>query len=175
VRRGFNSNLNFFQSFNYFPYLIANIVVFNSKDTYKKISFYCFPLRFKSVVIYNLTLVKNNDRKTMEFNRFSFIANYRPEKNHSLLLDTVKQYKDNLKGFHISCYGNNFFSNNRPTDSSFCYINLVESINVNKLSDYIKLNEFSDNIFTAKRKSAAYILEEVEIDEEEGRTSSSRC
>jgi glycosyltransferase involved in cell wall biosynthesis len=157
-RRGYNSKLSFLQSLKYFPYSIANIVLFNSKDTFEKIIKYCFPLKFNSKIIYNLTNEEYIQNKLMVETRFSFIANYRYEKNHTLLFNTLMKYKQNLNGINVSCYGNNFYVGNKATKNSIYYDTLIKRLSSDQLNSHITLNNQIDNVSEVYLKSEFLLL-----------------
>lgn len=144
-RRGFSKNLGFFWSLQYYFYFIANVVVFNSTDTYKKVVKYCIPLKFNSKVIYNLTKHNSDVNKLMNQTRISFIANYRIEKNYTLLLNTIVKFKNVNTDIFVNCYGNNFFINNIPSKYSKHFLSLKNRVIIEKLSKFINLNSYVED------------------------------
>lgn len=147
-RRGFIRHLNFFSSFKYFLYGYADVLVFNSFDVFDKISKNVFSIKSKSKIIYNLTdtsLIINALNKTMNECRISFVANYRPEKNHRALIDSLSISVNKFDGINVNCFGNTFFNGNIPTKDSNFFLQVLSLVKERDLSNIIKLNNYVDD------------------------------
>ena len=81
----------------------------------------------------------------MNQTRISFIANYRIEKNYTLLLNTIVKFKNVNTDIFVNCYGNNFFTNNIPSKYSKHFLSLKNRVIIENLSKFINLNSYVED------------------------------
>ncbi len=159
-RKGFEKALSFMESLRLYLHFFAHKVVVNSFRAQDFLTKNNKILSKKIKVIYNISPVKSLIKKNILDKQLNIvvIANYRVEKNMSLVILAAKQLANLGFNFKINWYGENFFKHGKPTKQSTPFLLANDLIAQNMLESFVTLNTFYDNTSELYENSDAILL-----------------